>query len=192
MPDTERIQAVTCETYWSANCVALPWTHQSKLWTAAEIQYATTVLLSGNTNSRMSEVMTFIEPPMGNHSLIAPSVGNNNHYWKCVVRVELLQEQGNYVKRTVETLRGDVVADMTVAYWTSESWGMFTLAKAERFYFLSMGQVPFRSVKPSKNPMVPMAKKLELLQMLEHVLFVYQNTNRKRNQRSPPSNFNVI
>ena len=74
MPDMGRIQVVTCGTYWSANCVALPWTHQSKLWTAAEIQYATTVLLSGNTNSRMSEAMKFIEPQMGNHSLIAPSV----------------------------------------------------------------------------------------------------------------------
>ncbi len=62
---------------------------------------------------------------------------------------------------------------------------MFTLAKAERFYFWPMCKAPFRSVRLARIPMVPMAKKLELLQMLEHVLFVYQNTNRQQNQRSP-------
>ncbi len=109
-----------------------------------------------------------------------------------MVRVELLQEQGNYVKRTVETLRRDVVAAMTVAYWTSESWSnckrsmnMFTLAKAGQFYFLPMGQVPFRSVRPSKNPMVPQAKKLELLPDVRTCSVRLPEHQPKRNQRLP-------
>ncbi len=32
---------------------------------------------------------------------------------------------------------------------------------------------------------MPLAKKLELLQMLKHILSVYQNTNRENNQKSP-------